>query len=232
MTRILLIDDDRKLGDLLGTYFKGFELELTQALVPSEGLSLLKKNAATYGAVILDVMLPEFDGFEACRRIRAFSQVPILMLTARGEVMDRVLGLETGVDDYLPKPFEPRELVARLKSLLRRAKIPHVASRLKSGELVLDLGARSAELAGVDLGLSSLEFALLKLFMSHPSQLLTRDRILDDLRGVDWEAYNRSIDVAVSRLRQKLGDSARAPRFLKTVWGDGYTFIAPVEDAA
>lgn len=230
MNRILLIDDDQKLGELLKQYFQKFELQIAQSTLPSEALQTLKRDR--FDAIILDVMLPEMDGFEVCKKIRSFSDLPILMLTARGETSDKVLGLELGVDDYLPKPFEARELVARIKSLIRRSKKTTSANKLKSGGLVLDTQARTALLAEQNLNLSTHEYELLKLLMSHPGQSLSRDRIMDDLRGVDWEAYNRSIDVAISRLRQKLKDPAKAPVFLRTVWGEGYCFIAPVEEIA
>lgn len=230
MDRILLIDDDRKLGELLERYFEQFGLALSQVTLPLEGLQLLRKEK--FDAVILDVMLPQLDGFETCKKIRGFSEVPILMLTARGEVSDRVLGIELGVDDYLPKPFETRELVARVKGLIRRARKTVIAAKLRSGSLVLDAQARSARLGDEELNLSTLEFELLRLLMSRAHQTLSRDLILDELRGVDWDAYNRSIDVAVSRLRVKLKDSAKTPKYLRTVWGEGYCFIAPTEETA
>lgn len=228
MNRIALIDDDRKLGELLKQYFLQFELQIVHYVTPSEALQNLKKEK--FDAIILDVMLPEMDGFEVCKKIRTFSDLPILMLTARGETSDKVLGLELGVDDYLPKPFESRELVARMKSLIRRSKKTSSATKLKSGELVLDTQLRTAFLASENLQLSTHEFELLKLLMTHSGQSLSRDRIMDELRGVDWEAYNRSIDVGVSRLRQKLKDPAKNPIYLRTVWGEGYCFIAPVEE--
>jgi DNA-binding response OmpR family regulator len=229
MEKILLIDDDLNLGVLLRDYFAKYQLSLEQSNLPSEALKQIKNHK--YDAVILDVMLPELDGFETFRQIRKVSEIPVIMLTARGDLLDKVLGLEMGVDDYLPKPFEPRELVARLKSLIRRShKTSETQNNLKSGELILNLKSHSVLLMGRDLGLSTHEFAVLKLFMTHPGQVLSRDKILDELKGIDWETYNRSIDVAVSRLRQKLGDSAKSPQYLKTVWGDGYCFIGLVEE--
>ncbi|HEY1080044.1 MAG TPA: response regulator transcription factor [Bdellovibrio sp.] len=228
MNRILLIDDDQKLGDLLTQYFAQFDLHMTQNILPSQALQSLKKDR--FDAIILDVMLPEMDGFEVCKKIRSFSDIPILMLTARGETSDKVLGLELGVDDYLPKPFESRELVARMKGLIRRSKKTAVVSKLKSGALTLDPQLRSATLDGQDLNLSTHEFELLKFLMAHAGQSLSRDRIMDELKGMDWEAYNRSIDVAISRLRQKLKDPAKSPVFLRTIWGEGYCFIAQVEE--
>lgn len=223
---VLLIDDDIHLGELLKDYFNRYGLELTHALKPSDGMQLLKNRR--FDAIILDIMLPEMDGFEAFKKIRVYNQTPILMLTARGEVMDRVIGLEMGAEDYLPKPFEPRELVARVKGLSRRS---HKSNyKLKSQDLELDVINRSACLAGQDLKLSTYEYEILKLFMQNPGVSLSRDRIMDELKGIDWEAISRSLDVAVSRLRNKLGDSAKNPKYLKTVWGDGYCFLGQVEE--
>ncbi len=229
METVLLIDDDKGLGELLKQYFTQFQFSLFQATKPSEALVLLKTQK--FSVIILDVMLPEMDGFAAFQQIKKIADTPVIMLTARGDLTDKVLGLEMGIDDYLPKPFEPRELVARLKALIRRAqKNPQQPSLLKSGELEVDLKAHTAKILGNDIGLSTLEFQLLKLFMPHPGQVLSRDKLLDNLRGIDWEAYNRSVDVAVSRLRQKLSDSVKSPKYLRTVWGDGYCYIAPVEE--
>lgn len=159
-------------------------------------------------------------------------QCPLLCLQHGGETSDKILGLELGVDDYLSKPFDSRELVARVKSLIRRAEKDLIRQKLVAGALVLDLVARKGFLNGSDLDLSTLEFDLLKLFMTMAGRNLSRDQIMDSLKGVDWEAYQRSIDVAVSRLRQKLNDSRKAPQFLKTVWGEGYCFIHPVQEIA
>lgn len=228
MIRVLLIDDDEKLGKLLSQYFLQFEMQLSHALTPSDGLAKIKSS--TIDLIILDVMMPEMDGFNLCKKIRAISSLPIIMLTARGETTDKVLGLEMGVDDYMSKPFESRELVARIKSILRRSKVVNTQMKLKAKDLLLDINKRSATLCDHDLNLSTYEFEVLKLFMTHPGQTLSRDKIMDELKGIDWEAYNRSIDVALSRLRQKLKDPAREPIYIKTVWGDGYCFIATVEE--
>jgi DNA-binding response OmpR family regulator len=228
MGKILLIDDDEKLGLLLKGYFVQFGLQLKNANRPSQGLDLLKNEK--FDAVILDVMMPEMDGFEVCKQIRKFSSLPIIMLTARGETSEKILGLEMGVDDYLAKPFDSRELVARVKALIRRSEKDLLQQKLVAGPLVLDLVARRGFLNSVDLDLSTLEFDLLKLFMSSAGRNLSRDQIMDSLKGVDWEAYQRSIDVAVSRLRQRLNDSAKSPVYLKTIWGEGYCFIHPVQE--
>jgi len=225
MARILLIDDDEKLGSLLSGYFRRFDLELVAATRPSQGLELLRE--AQPDLVILDVMLPEQDGFEVCRAIRRTSAVPVIMLTARGEVTDRIVGLELGADDYLPKPFEPRELVARIQNVLRRASArgePEGALRFDG--LEVNPERRSAELDGRALELTTMEFQLLALFASNPGKTFSRDEILNELRGIDAQLFSRSVDILVSRLRQKLGDTAKQPRFIKTVWGTGYSFVA------
>jgi DNA-binding response OmpR family regulator len=209
---------------LLQAYFNRFDLELVSATTPEQGLELLEAEAPAL--VILDVMLPGQDGFEVCRSIRKTSDVPIIMLTARGEVTDRIVGLEIGADDYMPKPFEPRELVARIQNVLRRA----VASKPQSKELqfeglLLDRERRSVELDGKLLELTTMEYQLLDLFANNPGRTYTRDEILNELRGIDAQLFSRSVDILVSRLRQKLGDTLKQTRFIKTVWGTGYAFI-------
>jgi OmpR family response regulator RpaB len=225
MTRILLIDDDEKLGELLGAYFKRFDMELIAANHPTAGLEQLQQQRPDL--VILDVMLPEQDGFQVCRTIRRSSAVPIIMLTARGDVTDRVVGLEIGADDYLPKPFEPRELVARIQNVLRRAgtREAEQAEHLKFRDLDINLERRTVELEGQPLELTTMEYQLLVLFASNPGRTFTRDEILNELRGIDAQLFSRSVDILVSRLRQKLNDTTRQPRFIKTVWGTGYTFV-------
>ncbi len=231
MPKILLIDDDEKLGELLQSFFGRFDLELLAAHEPVAGMKMLE--AEDPDLVILDVMLPGQDGFEVCRNIRKTSSVPIIMLTARGEVTDRIVGLEIGADDYMPKPFEPRELVARIQNVLRRsqdAKKPQ-GSRLEYKGLTVDLDRRSAELDGAVLDLTTMEYQLLALFAGNPGQTFTRDEILNELRGIDAQLFSRSVDILVSRLRQKLGDTSKQARFIKTVWGTGYAFIGEEADS-
>lgn len=229
MSKILLIDDDEKLAGLLGNYFERFDLDLISATLPSAGLEKLATEEPDL--VILDVMLPEQDGFEVCRTIRKTSKVPVIMLTARGEVTDRIVGLEIGADDYLPKPFEPRELVARIQNVLRRV-VPEVADveRLEFRDLVINTERRVVELEGETLDLTTMEYQLLVLFATNPGRTYSRDEILNELRGIDAQIFSRSVDILVSRLRQKLNDTAKQPRFIKTVWGAGYTFVG--EEAA
>ena len=222
-SKVLVIDDDERLNALLTRYMDRFGFTVHSAIDPRAALRMLKSDPPDI--VILDVMLPEMDGFAVCRKVRDSSRVPIIMLTARGEVMDRILGLELGADDYLAKPFEPRELVARVQAVLRRG-VPETADeRLRVGTLDVNWATRCASLAGRDLCVTTAEFELLGLLVRNRGRVLSRERILDGTRGIDWEAYDRSIDVLISRLRQKLGDDAKHPSFIRTVRGAGYIFI-------
>jgi two-component system, OmpR family, response regulator len=202
MPRILLIDDDAQLAEPLAAYFRRFDFELQQATRPSEGLARLREGG--FDAVILDVMLPEQDGFAVCRAIRAESDVPIVMLTARGEVMDRVVGLELGADDYLPKPFEPRELVARIATVLRRRRVTPTEVRLLFEGLAIDPVTRSVERQGAPVELTGTEFELLLMLAREPGRVFSRDDILNQLRGHEADLYTRAVDIVVSRLRRKL----------------------------
>lgn len=220
MTRILLIDDDEQLADLLERYFVRFEFELTSATHPSQGLKLLADNL--FDLVILDIMLPEMDGFEVCKAIRKTSEIPIIMLTARGEVMDRVVGLELGADDYLPKPFEPRELVARIHSILKRSTpAPEQSHLIVIDALEIDTNRRDVRLSGEAVELSSSEYQLLELFARHPGKTFHRDEIMNHMRGTEVEIYSRSVDILVSRLRQKL----KPHTLIHTIRGQGYRFV-------
>jgi DNA-binding response OmpR family regulator len=220
---IWIIDDDRRLCALLTDYLAPHGFTVSAFAAPREALRFLKQK--TPDLVILDVMLPEMDGFAVCREIRKESTVPVIMLTARGEVTDRVVGLELGADDYLPKPFEPRELLARIQSVLRRGSAPETAEAVRYGALKVDFKTRDAYLEDAAAGLTTAEFELLSVFARAPQRVFDRDQLMDRLKGVEWEAFDRSIDVLVSRLRQKLKDDPRTPRYLKTVWGKGYQFI-------
>ena len=210
MNRILLIDDDENLGPPLAAYFQRFELQLVHAIRPSAGLALLRGGG--FDAAILDVMLPEMDGFELCRTIRKDSDIPIVMLTARGEVMDRIVGLEIGADDYLPKPFEPRELVARLQTVLRRLKpngnghaaVLGAAPTLKFEGLEIDTARRSVLRQGEAVELTGTEYELLTMLAREPGRVFSRDDILNQLRGHEADLYTRAVDIVVSRLRKKL----------------------------
>jgi two-component system phosphate regulon response regulator OmpR len=216
-----VIDDDRKLCGLLSTYLSTTGFEVFTAGNGDDGLRLLRTEEPDI--VVLDVMLPGMDGFEVCRNVRRTSSVPIVMLTARGEVTDRVVGLELGADDYMPKPFEPRELVARIQAVLRRGR--STEGVWKFGPLRVDPERRSAFLNDEAIPLTTAEFDLLELLIKSRGRVLSRGNILDEVKGESWDAFDRSIDVLVSRLRQKLDDDPRQPRYVRTVRGSGYAFV-------
>jgi len=222
MPRLLLIDDDEQLGAPLAAYFRRFQFDLQHATRPSEGLKRLRQGG--FDVAILDVMLPEMDGFELCRTIRKESNIPIVMLTARGDVMDRVVGLELGADDYLPKPFEPRELLARIQTILRRAAPGngHGARQLRfEGGLGVDLDRRTVQRGGETIELTSTEFDLLVMLAQAPAKVFSRDDILEKLRGQSAEdIHTRAVDILVSRLRRKL----EPLDCIKTLRNVGYTF--------
>jgi two-component system OmpR family response regulator len=221
MPRILLIDDDEHLAAPLAAYFARFDFVLDSALRPGEGLAKLRAGA--YDAAILDVMLPEMDGFALCREIRKDSDIPIVMLTARGDVMDRVVGLELGADDYLPKPFEPRELVARLQTILRRQRsVPAADQRHVFQDLVIDMGTREVQRLGEKVELTGTEFELLALLAAEPGKVFSRDDILNRLRGHEADLYTRAVDIVVSRLRKKL----EPLDCIKTLRNAGYALAA------
>jgi two-component system, OmpR family, response regulator len=220
MPRLLLIDDDERLGPPLAAYFARAGFELQHATRPSAGLALLRGGG--FDAAILDVMLPEMDGFELCRTIRKESTLPIVMLTARGDVMDRVVGLELGADDYLPKPFEPRELLARIQTVLRRVPANATPARLlRFDGLAIDLDRRSVQRNGEIIELTSTEFELLAMLAAAPHKVFSRDDILASLRGRSAEdIHSRAVDILVSRLRRKL----EPLDCIHTLRNAGYTF--------
>lgn len=228
MPRILLIDDDEHLAAPLATYFARFGFLLDNATRPSQGLAMLRATA--YDAAILDVMLPEMDGFALCREIRKESDIPIVMLTARGDVMDRVVGLELGADDYLPKPFEPRELVARVQTILRRRRNGAPAAREQRRvfqDLVIDLETREVLRQGERLELTGTEFELLAMLAAEPGKVFSRDDILNRLRGHEADLYTRAVDIVVSRLRRKL----EPLDCIKTLRNAGYTLAVSKAEA-
>jgi DNA-binding response OmpR family regulator len=230
-TTALIIDDDQELTQLLHDYLAKFDIKAHAAHSPSQGFRLFKRHKPD--VVILDIMLPEMDGFEVCKALRKESSTPIIMLTARGEISDRVVGLEIGADDYLPKPFDPRELVARIQTILRRLKGKKSQKHaLASGTLVLDPSTRRVTLGKKALDLSTTEYEILSLLMAQAGECVHRDQLIAQVQGEAVEAFNRSIDLAVSRLRHKLGDDGKKQRFIKTIWGSGYQFIGKVEPHA
>ena len=229
--RLLLIDDDARLSTMVGDYLRGHGFEVDCAGSLAAGRERLQRVA--YDALLLDLMLPDGDGLELTRELRAdarLRRLPLLMLTARGEPMDRIVGLELGADDYLPKPFEPRELLARVKALLRRASPGAAPGEVLSfGRLEIDLGARQARLDGRSCDLTGHQFELLVVLARNPGRVLSRDRIMDALKGHPMEAFDRSIDVHVSRIRAVIEDDPKTPQRVLTVRGAGYVFAKTQE---
>jgi two-component system OmpR family response regulator len=234
---ILVVDDDAEIRGLLRDYLQKNGLRASAAADGKAMWALLAREHVDL--IVLDLMLPGDDGLVLCRNLRAQSDVPVIMLTAKGEDMDRIIGLEMGADDYLPKPFNPRELLARIKTVLRRAPQatqpdwqPGQPTRLRFAGWTLDLAARHLIAPdGVIVSLSGSEYRLLRIFLAHPHRVLSRDRLLDLTQGREAGPFDRSIDVQVSRLRQRLNDSAREPAIIKTVRSEGYVLAANVESA-
>jgi len=219
---ILLVEDDPRLAGMVAGYLGEAAYAVTVA--PTGAAAVERHDAGSFDLVILDLMLPDMDGLEVCRRIRSRSDTPILMLTARGDTMDRVVGLELGADDYLPKPFEPRELLARIKAILRRGRGAAASDILRFGRLEIDVGAREARLDEKPVELTGYQFALLLELARHAGRVMSRERLMDLLKNERFEAFDRSIDVHVSRLRQAIEDDPRKPRRIITVRGAGYVF--------
>lgn len=220
--RIVLIEDDARLAEMVQDYLGQSEFDVTIAETGAKGLSLVKSGK--FDAVLLDLMLPDIDGLEICRTIRTSSRIPILMLTAKGEPMDRIVGLELGADDYLPKPFEPRELLARLRAILRRGKGEEPTSTIRFGRLEINQQAMVAKIDGRTCTLTSHQFKLLEILAKKAGRVLTRDYLMDELKGQNFESYDRSIDVHISRIRAEIEDDPKHPRRLITVRGAGYVF--------
>jgi len=227
--RVLVVEDDPRLAELLSEYLgqAGFRIDLAAL-----GAAALRQLAdIPYDAVVLDLMLPDMDGLEVCRQIRTRSDTPVLMLTARGDAIDRIIGLELGADDYLPKPFEPRELLARLRAILRRRTPGKTATEppLHFGRLDIDIAARAVLLDGVRCDLTSYQFDLLLVLAEHAGRVLSRETLMDEVKGEHLESFDRSIDVHMSRIRAAIEDDPKKPRRVITVRGAGYVF-AKVQD--
>jgi DNA-binding response OmpR family regulator len=226
-TAALLIDDDARLGELVKEYLGKHEIAVTVAADGERGLAAL--GHGRFDVVLLDVMLPGADGFEVCRRLRAtpeLTTLPVIMLTARGDDVDKIVGLELGADDYLAKPFNPRELLARIRAVLRRGRpAPSTTSRFRAGQLEIDFDSREVTVAGRRQVLTAYEFELLGALARAAGRVLSREQLLDALKGAEYEAFDRSIDVHISKLRAKLEANPKAPRYIKTVRGAGYVFL-------
>lgn len=228
--KILIIDDDMKLRNLLREYLEGYDHEV---LTLGDSLKALQMiQAVSPDMVILDIMMPRKDGLEVLREIRAVSPVPVIMLTAKGEDADRIVGLELGADDYLPKPFNPRELLARMKAVWRRldrsdsvTSVKEKVTKLKAGGLILDQARLTVHSGEKEIVLSSTEYRILEILMKNANKVLSRDQLMNMAQGKDYMVFDRSIDVHISKLRSKLETDPRSPQRIKTIWGTGYMFI-------
>jgi len=228
MARIAVVDDDKKLLDLLTRYLD----ENNHIPVPfNDPKMFLREEAGYFDLLILDILMPDMDGFDVLRELRKTSALPVIMLTARGDVYDRIVGLELGADDYLPKPFEPRELLARIEAVLRRTTPGGKRfERLDYGTFTLVPDSMKLTVQDVEVALTTAEFELLYYLCTNPFRVLTRDSIMENTKDITWESFDRSVDVLISRLRKKLGDDPSSPQIIKTVWGEGYMFIAKRKD--
>ncbi len=219
---ILLIEDDPRLAEMVSGYLGEAGFHVSRASTATQGLSMHQRGQ--YQAIVLDLMLPDGDGLDVCRQIRAKSGTPILILTARGDTMDRVIGLEMGADDYLPKPFEPRELLARLKAILRRGHMENRNELMVFGDLEIDRGARTVRVGEKVCDLTSYQFELLTTLAEHAGRVMSREQLMDLMKGQDLEAFDRSIDVQISRIRAMIEEDSKHPRRIITVRGAGYVF--------
>jgi DNA-binding response OmpR family regulator len=231
MQHLLMIEDDARLAQMVGEYLERSGFSVTKAADATAGLSLLQEPPGPLpDLVVLDLMLPDIDGLEVCRRIRSMpgeaSRVPVLMLTAKGDPMDRIVGLELGADDYLPKPFEPRELLARIRAILRRRTegAPAPVKTMRFGSMEIDRDARTVNVAGKPCDLTSYQFDLLVVLAERAGRVLTRDQIMEAVRGRELEAFDRSIDVHMGRIRAAIEADAKNPKRILTVRGVGYVF--------
>ena len=222
MPRVLLIEDDPRLAEMVSEYLgeAGFRV----SVVDQGRTGLARATREPYDALVLDLMLPDMDGLEVCRQLRARSDTPVLMLTARGDTMDRIVGLEVGADDYLPKPFEPRELLARLRAILRRRQPGAASSTLRFGRLEIDRDARIVRVDGTPRSLTGHQFTLLLALADKADRVLSRESLMDLVRGEALEAFDRSIDVHISRIRAAIEDDPKKPRRVLTIRGAGYVF--------
>ena len=222
MTKALLIDDDQKLGDLLKNYLKSYDIDLSAINDPRKAIDTIKHLGPDL--LILDVMMPHINGFELCKMIREESDTPIIILSARGESDEKVKGIDLGADDYLSKPFEARELVARIHSLLRRTQKDLA---VRSDQIFqVDQQRLEVSLDGNVLDLTTKEFELMDLFIKNPGVIFTRDEIIKEIKGIDAHLFSRSIDILISRLRHKIENDPKEPKLIKTIWGKGYMFVA------
>jgi DNA-binding response OmpR family regulator len=221
--KLLIIDDDKGLGEVLEEYLIKFGHQVHFCADPDQGIDQLKQSY--FDLLILDIMMPKKDGFQVCREIRQFSQIPIIFLSARGETTDKIVGLEIGADDYLAKPFEPRELIARIDSVLRRVDRRPIQQK----GLEIQPGAMKVFLNEKDLHLTAMEFKAFYYLYKNQAKVVRREDLINHLQGMDIEVFDRSVDILISRLRQKLSDDVKNPKYIKTIRGEGYRFIGELK---
>lgn len=221
MQEILLIEDDIDMQTLISDYLENYDFSVTSFDKPKEALEHLGQNRQKYSLVVLDLMLPQMDGFDVCKKIRELSDIPIIISSARGEMSDKILGFDFGADDYLAKPYEPRELVLRINSILRRT--THKNKTI--GDFEIDEAKMEIKLEGLLLDLTKIEYDILHLFLQNNDKVLSRESISNAVSGIEYNSKDRTIDMHISNIRQKLGDDPKDPRYIKSVWGIGYKFI-------
>ncbi len=221
MDYILLIEDDLDMQVLITDYLNNYDFNVSAYAKPKEALEVLKHSKEKYAVVILDLMLPQMDGFDVCKEIRGISSVPIIISSARGELSDKILGFDFGADDYLAKPYEPRELVLRINSILRRT----TNKNKIVGDFEIDEEKMLVKVEGYTLDLTQIEYELLHLFLKNRGKVMSRELLSNAVNGIEYNSKDRTIDMHMSNLRQKIGDDPKEPRYIKSVWGIGYKFI-------
>lgn len=221
MHNVLLIEDDIDMQTLICDYLKNYDLHVESFVKPLEALSHLEKNRDRYAVVVLDLMLPQMDGFDVCKKIRQISAIPIIISSARGEIGDKILGFDLGADDYLAKPYEPRELVLRINAILRRGTDKHKIV----GNFEINEDRHEIKIDGLLLDLTKIEYDILNLFLQNIGKVLSREFISNAVSGIEYNSKDRTIDMHISNIRQKLGDDPKDSQYIKSVWGIGYKFI-------
>ncbi|MDO8453771.1 MAG: response regulator transcription factor [Sulfurimonas sp.] len=221
MQEILLIEDDLEMQTLIGDYLQNYDFHVVAFDKPKEALLHLGQHKEKYSVVVLDLMLPQMDGFDVCKKIREISNIPIIISSARSEMSDKILGFNFGADDYLAKPYEPRELVLRINAILRRS----TQKSKRVGDFEIDEAKMEIKVDGLLLDLTKIEYDILHLFLQNSDKVLSRETISNAVSGIEYNSKERTIDMHISNIRQKLGDDSKDPRYIKSVWGIGYKFI-------
>ncbi|WP_415396956.1 response regulator transcription factor [Sulfurimonas sp. CS5] len=221
MTKILLIEDDLDMQTLISDYLANYDFEVRAFDKPIDALEHLEDNNSFYDLVVLDLMLPQMDGFDVCKRIRKLASLPIIISSARGELSDKILGFDLGADDYLAKPYEPRELVIRINAILRRS----TNSAKTIGDFEIDEDKHEIKVEDYLLDLTRIEYDILYMFLQNQNKVLSRESISNSVTGIEYNSKDRTIDMHISNIRQKIGDDSKDPKYIKSVWGIGYKFI-------